>query len=117
MEGVTILNVIKEIGYTGGITGWTIAIIILFGSLAISMIVVGCFDKDALCFLLTIGLIFVGFLFGMASYNQGGQQIETYKYQVIIDENVSFKEFSDYYELIGQEGQIYIVKEKTGNTN
>lgn len=117
MNGVTILNTIKEISYTGGITIWTILVILIFGGLAISLIVIGTFDKDASCFILAIGTIFMGFLLGALSYNHGGQPIETYKYQVIVDENVSFKEFTNYYDIVGQEGQIYIVKEKNGNTN
>lgn len=36
-----------------------------------------------------------------------------YHYQVTIDDSVSMNEFLDKYEILGQEGKIYTVKEKT----
>jgi hypothetical protein len=34
------------------------------------------------------------------------------EYKVIIEDNVEFKEFINYYEILDQEGEIYTVKEK-----
>lgn len=38
-----------------------------------------------------------------------------YRYEVIIDDNVSYKEFTDKYTVIEQRGQIYVVEEKDSN--
>nr|DAR47122.1 MAG TPA: hypothetical protein [Caudoviricetes sp.] len=35
------------------------------------------------------------------------------EYKVIIDESVSFAEFTGKYEVVGQEGEIYTVVERT----
>ena len=35
-----------------------------------------------------------------------------YEYKVIVDDNVSMAEFYEHYELVDQEGKIFIVREK-----
>lgn len=38
--------------------------------------------------------------------------IESYKYQVVISDEVKFNEFNDKYEIIEQNGNIYTIQEK-----
>lgn len=40
------------------------------------------------------------------------REIKYIEYQVIIDGSVSMNEFLDYYEILGQNGKIYTVKER-----
>lgn len=51
-------------------------------------------------------------VFGVGLYETG-----KYEYKVIIDDSVSMNDFLDKYEIIDQEGKIYIVREREHCTN
>lgn len=55
-----------------------------------------------------IGII-TGRIVDEASTNK---EIDHIEYQVIIDDSVSMNKFLDYYEIVGQNGKIYTVKER-----
>jgi hypothetical protein len=49
---------------------------------------------------------------GMLMSEYETDTIDHIEYKVAIDDSVSINEFLDKYEIIGQEGKIYTVKEK-----
>lgn len=61
----------------------------------------------------TVGLIF-GLFFGAAIGDELAKPIEyTTEYKVIVEDNVSLAEFYECYEVVGQEGKIFTVRERT----
>lgn len=110
MTGVEILS--SEVVYNTILPEWCLAIGILamfafFGIMAwqfaTERVVLG-----FMCLVLALGSILVG-TFGVAENKNSINHIE---YKVTIDDSVSMNEFLDKYEIIDQEGKIYIVKEK-----
>lgn len=110
MDGVTILNTVEK----GGFSIW--------GLIAFVLLVVGTFlllylfirsaaeydDTASLVFTMMILCGIVTTLVGCALWGP------TYReYKVIVDESVSFEEFTNKYEVVGQEGEIYTVVERT----
>lgn len=112
MEGVDIVNIIQNYDYTWGICGPAIIV----GLLGVFSILIGFiyFSEDGgmacLAILLGVILLFTG-LYGSANI----QEIPTdVHYQVIIDENVSMKDFTEKYDIIEVQGEIYTVALKEG---
>ena len=65
--------------------------------------------------ILTLVLVFViGLVCGVATMATPlvDREIKYIEYQVIIDDSVSMNEFLDHYEILGQNGKIYTVKER-----
>ena len=72
-------------------------------------------ELDTGLMILSLVLVFtVGLLCGVATMATPlvDREISCIKYQVIIDDSVSLNEFLDYYEILGQNGKIYTVKER-----
>jgi hypothetical protein len=71
-------------------------------------------EPISIIFAIALGLL-IGSLFGALGGLSEKQAIpkkyETY-YQVIISDNVNITEFLEKYEIVGQNGKIYTVKEK-----
>lgn len=62
------------------------------------------------------GIIALGCLIGVGICATTHLPEKAYQqYQVTISDEVNFKEFSDKYNIIEQEGQIYTIAEKTAN--
>lgn len=51
-------------------------------------------------------------LCGFAGGDKVPKTVET-RYEVLISDNISFKEFNENYEVIEQRGEIYVIKERT----
>ena len=65
--------------------------------------------------ILALVLVFViGLVCGVATMATPlvDREIRYIEYQVIIDDSVFMNEFLDYYEILGQNGKIYTVKER-----
>jgi hypothetical protein len=90
-------------------------LVVLGGAAIITCIQLGHFDgEDFMGMLIVLVLTFVvSFFVGVTVdkfYPTG--EIDHIEYQVVIDDSVSMNEFLDYYEIVGQNGKIYTVKEK-----
>ena len=60
-----------------------------------------------------VGLFF-GLLFGIVIGDDLAEPVEyTTEYKVIVEDNVSLAEFYERYEVVGQEGKIFTVRERT----
>lgn len=103
-----ILNVgTTAINYLGG---WSTSVIILI-LIGISCIIGGFISNSEGAFkvLLILGTLF---LFG-AFYNYStNNPVKVTTYQVILNDDVSYNEFVEKYEVIKQEGRIYTIYEK-----
>lgn len=63
----------------------------------------------ALCWLLALALVLCGIGLGICSQATKTEHIQ---YYMTINDTVSFKEFTDRYNIIEQKGEIYIVEDK-----
>lgn len=115
MEGVRILaeNIIMSTQYNFAWNGFTI----FFYTLATYSVFITIFfalDGDRTVFasaILAICLILGGT--GIANY-VGKEEIYDYtEYKVIVDDTVYMNEFLGKYEILDQDGKIYIVRERT----
>lgn len=110
MNGVEILA--HEIIYNTFLPEWTLriwlALIVMFlGIMAF------CFSEDHPI----IAFVSLGLALSMAipcgfTGADNKNSINYIEYKVIIDDSVSMNEFLDKYEILDQEGKIYIVKER-----
>ena len=111
LEGVTILS--EGIGYP-----LPFGVMIMFGvigSACLCMLIVGIIiafidrDTDMILPCAICALLSVVFLTSVITSFKNNYPI----YKVTIDDNVSFAEFNEKYEVIKQDGLIYEVKERT----
>ena len=106
MDGVTILNTVPECSFP-----WAVAIIVLAISI-ISFIIGNIKDND--------GLKGIGAIFGtiaLIGMCWSPLLVHPTRYEVSITDEVSFNEFTQYYKIIDQRGEIYIVEERTMKGN
>ena len=85
----------------------------LVSSVMLVIAMAACFANDRIisgliCIVLAFGSGIIGGLGGTYSKTN----INHIEYKVTIDDSVSMNEFLDKYEILGQEGKIYTVKEK-----
>lgn len=110
MDGVTILNAVEK----GGFSIWGVIVFVLLAvtvCLLLYLFILLAKNDDGaaipafmLMTLCCISTIVVGCELWGPTYSE---------YKVIIDESVSFAEFTGKYEVVGQEGEIYTVVERT----
>ena len=109
IEGITIL---AQETITPNI-GATIFSLVIAGTLLIAGIVsliLGIIDESGLIGFSVI-VLFGAFMFGALGFSELSK--EPYiQYKVLIDQDVSWSEVYERYEIIDQEGQIYTIKEK-----
>lgn len=118
MEGVKILFA-KEITrsvWNGFVWHWGLALVILIGLIFIGIAIYASWQcigsKGDIAFLLIAGtgMLLLG---GFGFYLNGTVPVYDHtEYKVTVDETVNMNEFFEKYELIGQEGKIYIVKDE-----
>lgn len=111
MEGITILN---QTLHEGAIVDPLFMIGLTLVGAALLLGIVGAFMSS--CKIKIIPYIFLGisltfFAIGMAIGVFGPREQIT-RYQVLIDDSVSFIEFNDRYEIINQDGAIYTIQER-----
>lgn len=110
MDGVTILNQIEDVsGFPLGI----ILIILCFAAMVLSIYAICLMIKEksfeALFFpIIAIIISVMAFGAGICNINESPH----INYEVTISDEVSFKDFTNKYEVIEQRGEIYVVKER-----
>lgn len=111
MEGVLILNTFEVVERGPGWTWWAlipIAFAIFFIALAVWC---SCNAEDAPSFIFSIlAGVAIGALIAMLLTAK--ELPPKTHYQVVVDKDVNFVEFTNKYEVIEQEGAIYTVVEK-----
>lgn len=115
MDGVTILNTITE--NASNTAGLVVALIFSIVVIILSFIaIIAVSDKFSefngfvIAYIIT-GIVGISFLIVSILDLNTPQEPQTL-YEVIISEEVSFKDFTSKYEIIEQRGEIYIVKER-----
>ena len=103
MEGVEILSTIRD---TSGL--WFG--IILFGFLSI-LCVIGVWAEDAVKKKIIAAILSVVCLLSVYGCIYGIYNIKP-EYQVLISDDVGYKEFTEKYEVIGVKGKVYTVKNR-----
>ena len=122
MDGVWIINARREtessdgagefIGLVGGIL---IGLIVAYAVISIVQYLPNCDFEDKWALVLIIPILFVTSFLGWI----GGKELERnlsacdVVYDVMIGDNVPFNEFTEQYEIVEQNGNIYTVKERT----
>ena len=116
MNGVEILS--SETIYQTEVYWWLIIVIPIIGLLIGLILSIVSWVKDGFddqLILLTIGLTVACFVLGFAltvATECKTDTVDYIEYKVTIDDSVSMNEFLDKYEILGQEGKIYTVKER-----
>lgn len=95
------------IDYLGGFSSGVIA----FGLIGIISIIVSMFCEYEIFFkiLVIFGFILIAGAFYIYKTNN---PVEVTTYQVILDDNISYNDFVEKYEVIKQEGRVYTIYEK-----
>lgn len=113
MPGVEILN--TTIHYKEVLPTWAIIVIISIIVIPAVVSLIGEIqDKDLLSTIGRISLIFglcVALVMG-TKIRQTTNQIDYIEHEVLINDLVSFTEFTEKYEIVSQKGKIYVVREK-----
>jgi hypothetical protein len=117
MSGIEILA-FEEVACAWESWNWRsfwIAVAIVFIISIIAGFIFACQEADIFAGLLMFGcmLIGVGSLLGIVAGKKcvNPTKYETH-YKVTVDESVSMMEFNEKYEVLGQEGKIYTVRER-----
>jgi hypothetical protein len=121
MEGVTILNEIPFSGIPVGLPILATIIVVLIA--AIVLAVKYLYDQDlrvSSIVIATLLLIIFQTIIGAIAYNiiNGCHLFETYatdtrtKYEIMIDDSVSFNDLYEVYDIVDVRGKILVVKEK-----
>lgn len=109
MDGITILNTYVSNNYPL-FTLFSYALGIVSIIVCIMIIVVSVQNDECHPFILFIALS-VGLFFLRCGYASHRLPDQT-KYQITVDDSVSFNDFMERYEIINQDGKIYTVIEK-----
>ena len=122
MDGVWIINVRREteisdgvcefIGLVGGIL---IGLIVAYAVICIVQYLLIRDVEDKWALALIIPILFLTSFLGWIGGKELGRNLsaDDTVYDVMIGDNVPFNEFTERYEIISQNGNIYTVKERT----
>ena len=109
MTGVEILS--SEIIYNTILPEWWVAIGMILGIVLGAMLgVYIAYGKTILSILCVVGIV-GAITLAVLGVTSDENSIRYIEHKVIIDESVSIVEFMDKYEIIDQDGKIYIVRE------
>lgn len=109
IEGIQVLS--QEPIMSDGNLGITVCIIITIVC-GIAGLVVDCFyDRFVGIMICILGCLASGII-GINVYNANAEPTGQYEYKVIIDDSVSMTEFHTHYKLVGQDGEIFIIRDK-----
>lgn len=112
MDGITILYTSEYfVKYTSGfdiLFFMLLFIVIIFISAFIYCYFSGFNDF----FPVAILFIILGIYFSFKAWQCGGERITIPEYKVTIDSSITYKDFTDKYKVIKQEGQIYTIVDK-----
>lgn len=111
IEGIQVLS--QEPIMSDGDLGVIVCIIMFLISVVAALILISCgYDAATISLGVLCGLM-VAIISGVIVYNANAEPTGQYRYKVIIDDNVSMTEFHTHYELVGQDGEIFIIRDKT----
>lgn len=112
MDGVTIVNIMAEEVHKGSFLGPGT----IFGILAIMLglaFFISAVKTDVFTAVPAVGFMLIGLIVIGLTYKDYGPVIDyDYTYEVIVDDDVNFKEFCNRYEVLERRGNIYTVKER-----
>lgn len=115
LDGITVLNETAVYGDAFDVVGFIITAMLVCGSFIIGNFISGHdIFMDCLAGLIVGGVtgIMLGGLVGGLAGLGASSEIDYVKYQVTIDESVSFTEFDKHYMILDRDGQIYTIKER-----
>lgn len=113
MPGVEILN--TTIHYKEVLPIWAIIAIIVIIAIPMLIAVIGQIFGVELMTCLGISFLIVGMSFAAliaTTSPKPTNKIDYVEHEVLVDDSVSFTEFTEKYEIVGQKGKIYVVREK-----
>lgn len=118
MDGITILDTGEYLVRTTG--GFNPFFLISLSIIIIPTIffIVLCFLKaeeefsSIEVFLIEVFSIIIGIPCSLAAWHSGGERITIPEYKVTIDDSITYKDFTNKYKVIEQEGQIYTIIDK-----
>lgn len=102
-EGITVL--MQEEIYSPNIAAMVIVFIV---SVIVLLVIENYFNVYIDAAIWFLACIFIAVIVGAVLSKPSG----TYKYKVLIDDNVRFVEFHNLYEVIDQDGDIFTVEER-----
>lgn len=113
MDGITILDTGEYIvKYASGfdiLFFMSLSIVIIF----IVTLIYFCFLGSGEDFFpIAIFFIILGIYFSFKTWQCGGEKITIPEYKVTIDSSITYKDFTNKYKVIEQEGQIYTIIDK-----
>ena len=112
MYGVTILNTITE-NECGEIVGIMLLIGVFAFLISVLMRIISYIGDDSnKSIILCVTFFIVSLISTVIGIILASNSTEITTYEVIISEEVSFKDFTSKYEIIEQRGEIYVVKER-----
>lgn len=109
MDGITVLNTYTSFNYLSFalmLYGFGLAFILVF-----IMIVMASIKDGEFYPFVTFVSFGVGVFLLVCGYNYNKSSPQT-RYQITVDDSVSFNDFMERYEIIGQDGKIYTIIEK-----
>ena len=110
MEGITLLNTYTENNLVFGIVFGIIGLILCGACIWLLVGAIGDYHTGGTIVSIVLLLISVG-ITTFSLYEGLSNPTSTY-YQVMLDESVSYSEFTEKYEVIKQEGKIFTIQEK-----
>ena len=110
IEGITVLAQETITPPTGAIIG-ALIFSIVFCVLGIISVVLAIADDEPGMGVIGALCLMGALVLGVVGFSAAAEDPHT-EYKVLIDQNVSWSEVYENYEIIDQEGQIYTIKEK-----
>lgn len=112
MNGINILNS-TEVVVESTCNWWLAGIVWIVVVVACGMIAYGAYNKgEAVVAGCLVGALIGLLLWVLVGAMTSESVVQEVQYEVIIDDSVSMKEFTNKYEIIEQRGEIYVVREK-----
>jgi hypothetical protein len=113
LEGIEVLDTVIKIGHELRLTPVAIWMFIISGGLLIALIILCvCMQDDIDDWVIAtfvVPMVICGWIgFTCVIF---GTPVETTQYKVLIHDSVSMTEFSEHYEIVDQEGKIYVIQE------
>lgn len=107
IQGIEVLN--KEPIYTMNIPVLIVSLVLMFALLSLIGFFFAWCDCEDLFTFVAIAVIVACFIL---CFTLGQKETGRYRYEVTINDEVSFKELYEKYDVIEQKGKIYVIEEK-----
>ncbi len=119
MNGIKVLSETTEIikvgeywGFNSNIGSWIGVVVLALLLTGIIFFIYKAIDEDeGMFFLFALVTFLIGIIIIFAVFRHDEMQDRT-TYKIIAEDTVTLNDFFNHYELLGQEGSIYIVAEK-----